>query len=187
MLLREGWNFDDPNQSVHPCLLAKIEDSSETADISWKEHNGKCSCRFFYFFLKKEKCSWRKSVKKGLWLIIPSNFKTISFENFTLLWRGNSILLQCHADTICTDLYCWYDKYQNLVCLDIFKSSYPTQCCPTKALAWIQIRTRIPRMSAHHKDPSKTTNRSWKEQQDKCLWRLLKRCGWGKSLFYRPF
>ena len=79
MLPREGWNFDDPNQSAHPCLSAKNEDSSKTENRSKKEHHCKCLRRFF-----KRKRGWRKSIKKCLWLIIPSDFKFISFENFTL-------------------------------------------------------------------------------------------------------
>ena len=40
-----------------------------------------------------------------------------------------------------------------------------------------------PRLSAHHEDPGKTANRSWKEQQDKCLRHFLKRIMWlGKKL-----
>ena len=30
-----------------------------------------------------------------------------------------------------------------------------------------------PHMSAHHEDPSKTANRSWKEQQGKRLWQFV--------------
>ena len=41
-----------------------------------------------------------------------------------------------------------------------------------------------PRMSGHHKDPSKTANRSWKEQLGECLWQFLKRkMRLGKTLF----
>ena len=32
-----------------------------------------------------------------------------------------------------------------------------------------------PRMSAHHEDPSKTANRSWKEPQGKCLRHFFKK------------
>ena len=40
-----------------------------------------------------------------------------------------------------------------------------------------------PHMSAHHEDPSKTANRSWKEQQGKCLRHFFKRIMWlGKKL-----
>ena len=42
MLPREGCDFDDLNQSAHPCLSTKIEDSSKTENMSWKEHNGEC-------------------------------------------------------------------------------------------------------------------------------------------------
>ena len=37
MLPREGLNFNDLNQSAHPCLSAKNEDSSKTENRSWKE------------------------------------------------------------------------------------------------------------------------------------------------------
>ena len=35
-----------------------------------------------------------------------------------------------------------------------------------------------PRLSTHHEDPSKTANRSWKEQQGKCLRQFFKRIMW---------
>ena len=40
-----------------------------------------------------------------------------------------------------------------------------------------------PRMSAHHEDPSKTANRSLKEQQGNCLQQFFKRKKWlGKKV-----
>ena len=38
------------------------------------------------------------------------------------------------------------------------------------------------RMSAHHEDPSKTANRSWKEQQGKCLRQFLRYIVVGEKL-----
>ena len=79
MLPGEGWDFDDPNQSAHPCLSAKNKDSSKTANRSWKEHHGKCVRRFL-----KRKMLLEKRRQKVLMTNIPSDFKTISFEHFTL-------------------------------------------------------------------------------------------------------
>ena len=46
-----------------------------------------------------------------------------------------------------------------------------------------------PHMSAHYEDPSNTANRSWKEQQGKCLRQFFKRKMWlgEKQQFYRRF
>ena len=45
------------------------------------------------------------------------------------------------------------------------KRLIPRNVCSAKALD----QNTHPRMSAHHEDPSKTANRTWKEQQGKCL------------------
>ena len=34
------------------------------------------------------------------------------------------------------------------------------------------------RLSAHHEEPGKTANRSWKEQQGKCMWRFFFKKMW---------
>ena len=33
MLHREGWNFDDPNQSAHPCLPAKMKTQQDCEHV----------------------------------------------------------------------------------------------------------------------------------------------------------
>ena len=43
-----------------------------------------------------------------------------------------------------------------------------------------------PRMSAHHEDPSKTANRSWKEQQGKCLRQFFKTIMWLRKKLILP-
>ena len=45
-----------------------------------------------------------------------------------------------------------------------------------------------PRMSAHHEDPSKTANRSWKELLGKCVRQFFKKKNavGEKRYFYRP-
>ena len=78
MLPREGWNFDDLNQTAHPCLSTKNEDSSKTENRSWKEHNGKCLRRFL-----KRKMWLEKKHQEVLMTNYTLRFQ-ISFENFTL-------------------------------------------------------------------------------------------------------
>ena len=71
MLPSEGSRLDDPNQNTHPRMSAHHEDPSKTANRSCKEQQGKCLWHFFKF---------------GKKLILPSDFKTISFEKF-ILWE----------------------------------------------------------------------------------------------------
>ena len=56
-------------------MLAHHEDPSKNTDRSWKEQQGKCLRQLF----KRKKWLGKK-------LIIPSDFKTISFEKF-ILWE----------------------------------------------------------------------------------------------------
>ena len=136
MLLREGWNFDDLNQSTHPCLSAKNEDSSKTENRSWKEHHGECS----RWFLKRK--MWLEKKHQEVFMTNYS-LRVLKLHVYILLKISHYeetwfCCAQCHVRTICTDTHCWYAR----VLGHFFKSVL--QCCPARALAWItQIRTRI--------------------------------------------
>ena len=125
----------------------------------------------------KEKCGWRKSIKKCLSLIIQIVARIPDF----------AAVSRTHARTICTYSHCWYDKYQNLVCWVIFfffiKASYPTQCCPAKALAWMtQIRTRIRACQRIMKTPARLlTGHGKSSKVNVCGIFLKEKRGWGKS------
>ena len=82
---------------------------------------------------------------------------------------GNLILLQCLARTICTDLHCRYDKYQGQFVLFLFgflkKTVLSHAVLPSEGSRLDDPNQNThPPMSAHHEDPCKTANRSWKEQ-----------------------
>ena len=122
-------------------------------------------CGVFCEFVTFPLVSW---VRCGTWLyrflifaplltfIIPSDFKTISFDNshYAVTYKryiGHCIMGECGEETwfCCSVRHSQYAQtriYQNLVCQVIFfyKASYPTQRCLAKALAWMtQMRTRI--------------------------------------------
>ena len=75
MLPSEGSRLDDPNMNTHLHMSAHHEEPSKTGKRSWKEQQGKCLRQFF-----KRKMWFGKKV------ILPSDFKTISFEKI-ILWE----------------------------------------------------------------------------------------------------
>ena len=48
MLPSESSHLDDPNQNTHPHMSAHHEDPSKTANMSWKEQQGKCLSATFF-------------------------------------------------------------------------------------------------------------------------------------------
>ena len=66
MLPSEGSRLDDPNQNTHPRMSAHHEDPSSKANVCGK-------------FLKRK-------MRLGKTLLLPSDFKTKSFEKF-ILWE----------------------------------------------------------------------------------------------------
>ena len=84
MLPREGWNFDDLNQSAHPCLSAKNEDSSKAENRSCKEHHGQCLRQY-------------KKKKKNF---VGEKASRSAYDQLYRLRRGY------HARMICTDSHC---------------------------------------------------------------------------------
>ena len=98
-----------------------------------------------------------------------TDFKTISFENFTL-WEivarkpdfaavtHARYAPTCIADTISIKISCamsFFKKNKNVLCHAMLPSEGSRLDDPNQ--------NTHPRMSAHHEDPSKTANRSWKE------------------------
>ena len=71
MLPSKGFRLDDPNQNMHPRMSAHHEDSSKTAN-----GHGKSS--------KANVCGKTVKLWLGKKLILPSDFKTISFQKFIL-------------------------------------------------------------------------------------------------------
>ena len=110
-------------------------------------------------------------------------------SNYGRIWRGNLILLQCHARTICEDSHCSYScVLGQFVCFYLKKGVLSQEMLPSEGSRFDDPnRNTQPRMSAHHEDTSKTANRACKDQQGKCLRHFLQeKCSWGKSKFYRP-
>ena len=146
-------------------MSAIDEDSSKTENRPWKEHHGEC----LQWFSKRKMWLEKMHQRKCLWLIKPSDLKLYPLK---ISHYGDYVARKPDFAAVSRT----HDKHRLalLMCScarSFIKSSYPTQCCPAEALAWM---TQLS-MSAHHEDPSKTANRSWKEQQGKYLRQFLKR------------
>ena len=129
-------------------------------------HGKRTTAKMCAAIFKKKNVVGEKSVKKCLWLIIPSDFKTISFEHFTFweTWFCCSVThaqyaQTCIADTISIKISgarLFFFKKNPVLSHAMLPSEGSRSDDPNK--------NTHPRMSAHHEDPSKTANRSWKEQ-----------------------
>ena len=174
MLPREGWNFDDMNQSAHPCLSAKNEDSSKTENRSWNEHHGECS----RWFLKRK--MWLEKKHQEVFMTNYS-LRFLKLHVYILLWE-NLILLCTVSRT--------HDMHRLALVIracarSFFKASYPTQCCPAKALAWMtQIRTRIRVCQRIIKTQAKLLTGHGKSSKTNVCGNFFKRIIWlGKCLY----
>ena len=91
----------------------------------------------------------------------------------------------CIADTISIKISCaWSFKKHTKK-----NPSNPMQCCPAKALTWMtQIRTRIRVCQRIMKTPARLlTGLGQSCKANVCGNFFLKKSGWGKRHFYRPF
>ena len=74
MLPSEGSHLDDPNHYTYPHMSAHHEDHSKTANMSWKDQQGKCLSATFFL---KDNVVGEKANS-------TVDFKVISFEKFTV-------------------------------------------------------------------------------------------------------
>ena len=97
---------------------------------SWKEHHGECLRRFFF---KRKMCLEKKH-------------QEVRMTNYTDWGEGTwfccSVTHAQYAQTRIADTISI--KISSARSFFFIKSSYPTQCCPAKALAWVtQIRSHV--------------------------------------------